>query len=234
MVLLLAVATVQVQRRGFERLHYQQQAWERAQEVQKHHWEMRQETKFSDLEQKIESHITQVKMIEQQHQQIEAVRITCELAHLSRTEDIPLPPPQTQGHVPTGIDEHPPVLRSAQLSGYDLSYRDLRYADLRNTNLSQSVLFMANLTGACLRDANLSGADLSAANLSDADLTGANLSGANMLVTDLNNTCLLSTKLEHVRHLTTRQLTSAIIDKTTQFDNNIEIALLRFPHTPLA
>jgi uncharacterized protein YjbI with pentapeptide repeats len=229
-VLLLATATVQVQKRGVERLNYQQQAWERAQEVHKHHWEMRQETKFADLAHKMEAHITQVKMIEQQHQHLEEVRITYELAHLPRIEDTPLPPPARQRPIPGSIDTQPRALCGAQLSGYDLSYRNLRYADLRNTDLSQANLFMADLTGACMHGANLSGSDLSATNFTDADLTGANLTNANMLVTDLNNTVLLGANLQHVRHLTAEQIAPAIIDSTTQFDNNVD----RFPRMPLA
>ena len=54
-------------------------------------------------------------------------------------------------------------------------------ANLRSADLSG-----ADLSGADLRSANLSGADLSGANLRSADLSGANLSGANLRSADLS------------------------------------------------
>jgi hypothetical protein len=85
-----------------------------------------------------------------------------------------------------------PVLRSADLSGADLSGADLRSADLSGAVLSGAVLRSADLSGAVLRSAVLRSAvlrsaDLSGAVLRSADLSGADLSGAVLRSADLRS-----------------------------------------------
>ena len=76
-------------------------------------------------------------------------------------------------------------LRSANLSGADLSQAMLTRAFLLQTNfsganLSGTGLVEADLSFATFIEANMSGADLSLANVSRADLSGADLSGAHL------------------------------------------------------
>ena len=83
-------------------------------------------------------------------------------------------------------------LRSANLSGANLSGADLRSADLRSANLSGADLRSANL-----RSANLSGANLSGADLRSADLRSANLSGADLRSANLRSANLSGADLPH-------------------------------------
>jgi uncharacterized protein YjbI with pentapeptide repeats len=102
------------------------------------------------------------------------------------------------------------------LSGADLSEVDLQSgvklarAGLRETNLSRSILSMAdptkadlggadlskaNLSGAFLSEANLEGANMSEADLNGATLWGANATSANMSKTNLNGATLVEATL---------------------------------------
>ena len=77
------------------------------------------------------------------------------------------------------------ILKSADLSGANLSGADLYRANLPGANLSRANLpganlYRADLPGADLSEADLSGADLSEADLYRANLYRANLSGANL------------------------------------------------------
>ena len=82
-----------------------------------------------------------------------------------------------------GADLSDALLFSANLSGADLSGADLSGADLDRADLSGADLSYANLSGAILYAANLSGA-----NLSGADLSGALLSSsANLFGTIWSN-----------------------------------------------
>ncbi|WP_331755421.1 pentapeptide repeat-containing protein (plasmid) [Streptomyces sp. NBC_00846] len=103
-------------------------------------------------------------------------------------------------------------LYGANLSGADLSDAflygaNLRSADLSNVDLSNH----ADLSNANLDGANLDGANLSGANLSNADLDGANLSNAILSIADLSGA-----DLSDVRHLTRKQVDSALTDSDTQ------------------
>lgn len=233
-VILLAMVSIWAQRREIVRLRGQQQAWQKAQDVQRQHWEEQQQKEFATLEETLVHNIEETAKLERQRIQIEQSRIIDELASLPRIEDTPLPLPNSQDQAASessGYQLH--SFQNAYLAHTNLSYRYLRNADLRNTNLSHANLFMADLTGACLRGANLNEADLSATNLSFADLTGATLSGANMLVTDLENTVLIGANLLQAHQLTTEQLRTAIIDETTQLDESIDITRPRHPRIPL-
>ncbi len=220
------------QRQGIERLHAQQNAWERAQDVRRKKWEEQQETYLSHMKQALLSHIDELYAEKQQKIKQEMAHVVYELGRIPGTGDTPLPIGE-QSNVTAHPDSFLPLsFQGADLSGFDLSSRNLRYADLRNANLTRTNLFMADLTGAFLRDANLSQADLTAANLVNADLTGANLTGAAMLVTDLKNTILVGANLLKTRHLTAEQIRNAVIDKTTQLDSIIDITQPRVPRIP--
>jgi uncharacterized protein YjbI with pentapeptide repeats len=225
---------VRTQRQGIERLHAQQNAWERAQDVRKKKWEEQQETYLSNIKQALLSHVDDLYAEKQQHIKQEMAHVVYELGRIPGTGDTPLPVgEQVNTNSQQGLFL-PLSFQGSDLSGFDLSSRNLRYADLRNTDLTRANLFMADLCGACLRGANLSEADLTAANLTNADLTGANLTSAIMLVTDLKNTILVGATLLKARQLTTEQVYSAVADGTTQLDSNIEITLPRIPRIPPA
>jgi uncharacterized protein YjbI with pentapeptide repeats len=94
-----------------------------------------------------------------------------------------------------GVNLQNANLRKANLSEAVLFKADLRGADLRNVNLIEADLFKADLRGADLRgadlrEANLSEADLRKANLSEADLMEANLSGTDLRKANLTNAFL--------------------------------------------
>jgi uncharacterized protein YjbI with pentapeptide repeats len=72
------------------------------------------------------------------------------------------------------------VLTVAELTGANLHELFLRRAKLGWINLSGANLSISDLQDADLLDSNLSGADLSGANLSGVNLKGVNLSNANL------------------------------------------------------
>ena len=219
------------QKQGMERLHLQQQAWERAQDIRKKKWEEIQEMRLSTIKQALLSHVEELYAEKQKKARLEMTRVAYEIERLPRIEDTPIP-----GKEQVNTQRGPFFPRSFQgldLSGRNLSSRYLSQADLRNTRLSHANLFMADLSGACLRGADLAEADLTATNLSNADLSGANLAGAIMLVTDLKNAILVGANLQGAHQLTTEQIYTAVVDGTTQFDNDIEITLPRIPRIPL-
>lgn len=233
-VILLAMLSLRTQRREVVRLQALQQAWAKAQEVQRHHWEEQQHKEFIRLENNLVDTIEETARLERQRITAEQTYVIDKLASLPYIEDTPLPLPNSQDHAASERSGYQPhSFQGAYLANADLSYRYLRNADLRDTNLAQANLFMADLTGACLRGANLSEADLSAANLSFADLTGAILTNANMLVTDLNNTILIRANLLQAHQLTTEQIHCAVIDGSTQLDDHIDITRPRHPRIPL-
>jgi hypothetical protein len=219
------------QRQSMERLHLQQQAWERAQDIRKKKWEETQETRLATIKQSLLSHVEDLYAEKQQKARLEMTRVAYELERLPRIEDTPIPGKEQVS--PQRGPFFPRSFQGLDLSGRNLSSRYLRQADLRNTNLRKANLFMADLSGACLRGANLAEADLTAANLSNADLSGADLTGAIMLVTDLKNTILVGANLQGARQVTTEQVYAAVVDGTTRFDDTIEITLPRVPRIPL-
>lgn len=232
-VVILAGVALQLQHKGVERLHAQQLAWEKAQEIQRQHWEAQQDKHFHTLEKALLQNIEETALLEHKRLQYEQTRVKHELNHLPRIEDTPLPLPGPHDRVASTSNRYQPRnFQGADLSHTNLTYRYLRHADLRHSNLSHANLFMADLTGACLRGANLSEADLSATNLSAADLTGATLTHANMLVTDLHKALLIGANLLHARHLTAEQVRSAVIDETTQLDQTINLTRPHHPPIP--
>ena len=84
-----------------------------------------------------------------------------------------------QEGIAKGIVFYHADLRSADLSGANLSGADLGSADLSG----------ADLSGANLGSADLSGANLRSANLRSADLSGADLSGANLDMAGIPLSC---------------------------------------------
>ncbi|GAC1360235.1 MAG: hypothetical protein NVS2B12_09200 [Ktedonobacteraceae bacterium] len=221
------------QRQGMERLHLQQQAWERTQDIHKRKWEDVQEMRLSTIKQALLSHVENLYAEKQQKAKLEMTRVAYEIERLPRIEDTPIPSRDQVPKTPLRGPFFPRSFQGLDLSGRNLSSRFLSHADLRNTNLCRANLFMADLSGACLRGADLSEADLTATNLSNADLSGANLAGAVMLVTDFKNAILVGANLLGARQLTTEQIATAVVDSTTQFDNEIEITLPRIPRIPL-
>jgi hypothetical protein len=92
------------------------------------------------------------------------------------------------------------ILKSADLSGANLSGADLYRANLPGANLSRANLpganlYRANLPGANLPGANLSRANLPGANLYRADLPGADLSEADLSGADLSEADLYRANL---------------------------------------
>lgn len=110
--------------------------------------------------------------------------------------------------------------------GANLSKADLSYAHLPNADLSDANLSDAILSYAILKNANLASADLSNANLAFADLSNANLSnakmfdrdrfGTNLAGADLKGAKLNNLDLSLAKGLTAKQVTLAVIDKTTK------------------
>lgn len=97
-----------------------------------------------------------------------------------------------------------PQLRSAPLTGLDLSGYDLhdaylRLAHLNGARLDGCKLREANLSGAELEHASLVNAGLSGANLRAAHLRGADLSGADLKSAILVNTDLRGAKLNEAQ-----------------------------------
>ena len=120
-------------------------------------------------------------------------------------------------------------LSSANLSGAKLFNGKLSYATFYFANLTDSMLFNANLSGANLTDAkllsaNLSGANLTDANLSSANLTDANLSSANLSSANLSSANLSSANLSSANlssaNLSSANLSGAIL--LTLYDSNIK------------
>src|SRR5689334_4468038 len=105
-VVILAGFTLQLQRKVIERLQAQQLAWEKAQEVQRQHWEARQDKHFYTLEKAQEvqrqhweaqqnqhfhtlekalfQHIEETALLEHKLLQHEQTRVKNELSHLPR------------------------------------------------------------------------------------------------------------------------------------------------------
>jgi hypothetical protein len=240
LIIFLALGVIQLQKRGMEHIRIRQQAWEKAQDIQRKHWQEQQTKDLTKLEHALRAHIERLHIEEQRRLSREADRIKYELAHLPYIEDTPLP---LSMHIDIPKLTHNPHLlarslphsfQGVNLSGHDLSYRYLRHADLSNADLSQANLFMADLTGACLRGTKLIQADLSATDCSQADLTGADLTGANLLVTDLNDAILVGAILLHTRNLSSEQIEVAIVDHTTRLDSHIDITLPRIPRISIA
>ena len=231
-VLMTQLVTIKMQQQSLNTIHAQQYAWERAQEVRQQRGQAILESYTREAEKRL---IAQGQQISRQwqtwaiedaariqdltHQYRFAVARACiayELERIPRIEDAPLPGANEASWRPIDLPE-------ADLSRYDLSYRYLRQANLRNARLANTNLYLADLSGACLAGADLTGADLSAANLSGADLRGANLTGANFLVADMQQTMLAEAHLQAARNLTVDQIGSAIIDKNTQLDPDVDI-----------
>lgn len=161
---------------------------------------------------------------------MEALTHQQEVACLPHIEDVPLPPyPKSpiRRHVLTNW--RPARFFRANLSCHDFSHRYLGCADLREAQLTSTNFYMADLSGACLVGANLAEADLSGANLSGADLRNAILTNANLLVADLHGAVFIGANLLGVRHLSSQQLCSVILDRTTKLDEEIDLTLPRTP-----
>lgn len=232
------LVALRIQQGRLNRQQAQQQAWERAQEMHQQQWKVLQEQQAGEIEKKLTTQVQQlrsdwrtweakdrerIEQFERQHiYAMTQAHIEHELAQLPSVEDVPLTAQEKRRQRPAHLQE-------ADLSGRDLSRRYLGYADLRGANLANANLFMSDLSGASLTDANLSGANLSGANLAYADLRGANLTNANLLVSDLKSTSLMGANLNGIHSLTPEQLTMALYDNTTQFDNGIDTTLPLIP-----
>ncbi|WP_125523621.1 pentapeptide repeat-containing protein [Streptomyces sp. WAC 05379] len=83
----------------------------------------------------------------------------------------------------------------ANLTDAVLWRADLTQANLTGANLTFADLLFTDLTDADLMSANLTGADLSLADLSDSDLTQADLSGADLDAADLSDSDLTQADL---------------------------------------
>jgi len=104
------------------------------------------------------------------------------------------------------------------LRGYDFAKANLARAVLVEVHLDNAILRdadlrSANLAGTKMPGADLAGAGLNSANLERADLSCAKLNGARLTNALLKNTTLCSATLEQA------DLTDAIVDKHTNFDN---------------
>ncbi len=232
--IIVALLFLWIQKRAIASAQETQQAWERAQETRRQQWQTRQEERLFEFESKLNAQIQQIRDDWQEWEAKDAERaevlrhqyelattqahIEYELARLPRVEDTPL----TLNHehnIPMRLPS--PRLQGADLSHRNLSSRYLGYADLRDAQLINANLFMADLSRAWLAGANLTEANLAATNLTEADLRGAVLIGANFQVTDLNNSVLIGADLRKARNLTLEQISSAIFDDTTRFDEAI-------------
>lgn len=204
-------------------------------------WDGGQENRARELERNLTAQIQQIQEAWQTWQATEAQRIE-ELAHqyetistqlqvehevalLRRVEDMPVPSNMRTQHHPPFADWRPARLGRTNLSQRDLSHRYLAGADLHTAQLTGTNFGMADLSGADLAEANLSGANLIGANLAGANLRNAILIGADLLVADLNQAVLIGANLLGVHNLTIEQLASAITDRTTQLDAEVELHL---------
>jgi TIR domain/Pentapeptide repeats (8 copies) len=86
-------------------------------------------------------------------------------------------------------------LRSADLSGFDLSGAHMRRADLREANLRDAYLGGADLAGADLTLSDVRGGDLHKASFRWAVLIGANLTGVSLYEADFTGATLCRTVL---------------------------------------
>src|SRR6202050_4584429 len=87
-----------------------------------------------------------------------------------------------------GPRSHDWMVRSADLSGADLSEADLRTALLVHVDLSGANLARADIAGGNLQGPNLSGANLTEAHIFGGNLHGINRSGADLNEADLSET----------------------------------------------
>lgn len=247
--IIVALLFIWLQKHAIASAQSTQQAWERAQETRRQQWQTRQEERLFAFESKLNAQIQQLRddwqeweakdaeraeMLRHQYERATAqAHIEYELARLPRVEDTPLTL-EHEHNIPTRLPS--PRLQGADLSHRNLSSRYLGYADLRDAQLINANLFMADLTRAWLAGADLTEANLSATNLTEADLRGAVLIGANFQVTDLNNSVLIGADLRQARNLTLEQISSAIFDDTTRFDESIASHLPGgpYPHQRLA
>ena len=240
--IIVSLIFILVQRRKIANLQSTQQAWERAQETRRQQWQTRQEERFFEFESKLNEQIQQLRDDWQEWEARDAERaetlrrqyelattqahVEYELARLPRVEDTPLTL-EHEHNISTRLQS--PRLQGADLAHRNLSSRYLGYADLRNARLANANLFMADLSRAWLVGADLTEANLAATNLTEADLRGAVLTGANFQVADLNNSVLIGADLRKARNLTLEQISSAIFDDTTHFD---EVIARRLPGGP--
>ncbi|WP_052754540.1 pentapeptide repeat-containing protein [Calothrix sp. 336/3] len=123
------------------------------------------------------------------------------------------------------------LLKTANLSGINLSDANLSGANLSGANLSN-----ANLSGANLSDANLSGANLSNIILNDANLTNsnlfnANLTNANLTNANLENSCIQNTIFINA-DLSNTILVSARTWDEEEIDNNFELISIDDGYSP--
>jgi uncharacterized protein YjbI with pentapeptide repeats len=122
-------------------------------------------------------------------------------------------------------------LRESNLRAADLIGVELWGADLWKVNLREAQLWQAKLAGAFLGRANLSNAslwkadlegaylwkaNLEGANLEEANLEAANLEGSNLKDANLRQANLAHADLRSAIGLTTEQISSAIVNETTQ------------------
>jgi gas vesicle protein len=238
-----SLVALKIQQRVLDKTRSQQQAWEHAQQAQQQQREAQLEKRIQELEQQLDAQVQQLHtewktwtVKEATRAQTVAQEYASATARASREHEVAvLPhvdwiPATSRGQ--SQADHSPSHWRPAQLQGTDLSHRDLsqRYlgqANLRDAHLVNTNFYMSNLAGACLAGANLTGANLIGANLIGADLSGATLTGANVLVADLNDALLSGANLVGVRNLTVQQVSSAQYTATTQFDEEIALALSR-------
>ena len=116
-------------------------------------------------------------------------------------------------------------LSGANLSGADLSFANLRDANLREADLSFAIFHVAYLGGANLRLSNLREANLTAANLTATNLSSTDLSRTNLSDADFNGANLSSTDISYAdfrgaKHLTVKQVTSALNWEKGKYDND--------------
>ena len=236
---------LRIQRQHLLNIQAQQEAWERAQEGHQRVWEVRQEKQSREIENKLTAQVQDLRhewrrweakdaqraQAWEQRYETTAARLSLEheLARLPLIEETPLPASPNDLRQHEFANWQPPRLQGANLSQRDFSYRYLGRADLRAAQLKGTSFYMADLSGAALAGADLSGSDLSGANLTGVDLRNAILKDANLLVADLHHAVLIGADLRGGRNLTAQQIHSAIIDSTTQLDDEVAITLTGIP-----
>jgi uncharacterized protein YjbI with pentapeptide repeats len=226
---------LKIQSRVLKDIAKENEAWQHAQAVNQHIWEVKQGKLTLELEQKFLGQVQQIQeaWLAWEVKDVERLaRLTLEqkIALLPRIEDVSVTsnePTHAARAYPHEPYEQTLSFFQADLSGQDLSHRYLAQADLREAQLVNTNLYMADLSGACLTGANLAGANLTGANLMGADLRDAVLTGAILLVADLNGAFLNGTNLLGVHYLTNDQFKSANYNNMTQMDAELNQNLPR-------
>src|SRR5690242_6162695 len=152
---------LKLQQKYLLKIQLQQEAWERAQEGHQRVWEVRQGKQALAVEKKLTAQIQEIQdawqtwqvqdvqraqAIEQRYEtSIHQFSLEYELARLPRVEETPLSTSSNDHRQHTFTNWQPSRLQGANLSRRDLSYRYLGRSDMRETQLTDSILYMADL-----------------------------------------------------------------------------------------